>query len=76
MSSDESHNILAQINGELISKARQTLPPPGAGQRSEMQAEIDVPNIGRVRIKYRLNNSRRVKGSDWSWTAFFAEVVA
>lgn len=41
-----------------------------------MQAEVDVPDIGRVRIKYRLSSSSRGKWENWFWTAVFAEVVA
>lgn len=37
----------------LISKARQTLPPPDDGQPAEQQAEIDVLSLGPVRIEFR-----------------------
>ena len=75
MSFYEPNGILAKINGELISKAGQTLPPPDAGQPAELQAEIDVPTIGRVRIKYRLSSNLRGKWTNWFWSAYFAEVV-
>ena len=75
MSFYESNGILAKVPGELIARASQTLPPPGAGKPAELQAEMDVPDIDRVRIRYRLKNSTRGKWTNWFWTAFFAEVV-
>lgn len=76
MSIYDSNGILTKVPGELIARASETLPPPGAGKPAEMQAEIDVPDIGRVRIKYRLKSSTRRKWTNWFWTAVFAEVVS
>jgi len=73
MSFYEPNGILAKIPGELISRAGQTLPAPDDGQPAELHAEIDVPDVGRVR--YRLMSSRHHKHANWFWTAVFAELV-
>ena len=75
MSFYEPNGILAKIPGELISRAGQTLPAPDDGQPAELHAEIDVPDVGRVRVRYRLMSSRHHKHTNWFWTAVFAELV-
>ena len=75
MSFYEDNGILAKIPGELIALASHTLPQPSAGKPAELQAEIDVPEVGRVQIRYRLKNSTRGKWTNWFWTAVFAEVL-
>jgi hypothetical protein len=59
----------------LIAHASHTVPPPGAGKPAELHAEIDVPDIGRVRVRYRLMSSRHHKHTNWFWNACFAELV-
>ena len=69
------NGVLARIPGQLIALASQTLPQPSAGKPPELHAEVDVPEIGRVRIRFRLKNSTRGKWTNWFWTAVFAEAV-
>jgi len=52
MSFNESNGILAKIPGALVSRGMDGFPPAGDGQPAEMQGEVDVPDIGRVRIRY------------------------
>lgn len=75
MSFNESNGILAKIPGALVSRGMDGFPPAGDGQAAEMQGEVDVPDIGRVRIRYRLKCSRHHKNTHWFWGACFAELV-
>ena len=75
MSFNESNGILAKIPGALVSRGMDGFPPAGDGQATEMQGEVDVPDIGRVRIRYRRKCGATTKNTHWFWAAFFAEVV-
>lgn len=75
MSFYESNGILAKIPGALISKGSDALPPPSDGQPAEMSAMVDTPELGRVRITYKLSSSRHHKSRNWFWTAKFAEAA-
>jgi len=64
---DGSVTTTASWPGELIAHASHTLPPPGAGKPAGLHAEIDVPEIGRVRVRYRLMSGRHHKHTNWFW---------
>ena len=74
--SEDSNGILATLPGDLIGYASQDLPPPGAGQSSEVVVErLAGDPHGLVRIRFRLMRARRGKSTSWFWTAVHAERV-
>jgi len=67
--------ILGKVPGELISRAMGALPKPDAGQPEAITAEVDVPDIGRVRVRCQLTSSRHHRGRNWFWHAVHAELL-
>lgn len=74
MSFYKSSGILAKVPGDVIAQGSKGFPPPGDGQPTKMQVEVDH-YLGRVRITYELASSRHHKSTNWRWTATFAELV-
>lgn len=75
MAWNDSNCILGKVPGALISAAMQL---HGAAQSSsprEVVSEVDVPDVGRVRIKIRLMSSRHHRSTNWYWSAYFAELA-
>jgi hypothetical protein len=72
---DEDNGILAQIRGEYIARAANSLPPTMAGEDTYASVEIEVPGIGPVRIRFQLMSHRHGSGRSWFWTATFAELA-
>jgi hypothetical protein len=69
------NGILVKVRGDDIAAGSQLLPSAGPGQPPRLAAVVDTPNLGKVRITYRLNRSPRKKTGLWFWTACHAEVA-
>jgi hypothetical protein len=66
-------NLLAAVPGHLIGAASLTLPDPATSPVDELAAEVDAPDVGRVRITYRRRRIRHHRSSRWAWLAVRAE---
>jgi len=51
------------------------LPPAVAGEDTNANVQVDVPGIGRVRIRFVLHSSRKGRELHWFWTATYAELA-
>ena len=71
---DEDNGILAQIPGEHVARAGNLLPPAAAGEDSIATVLFEVPDVGYVRMRFKLMSSRRGKSRLWFWTATHAEL--
>ena len=65
MDIDLGVGILGKVPSAFIFEAMNSLPKPDAGQPDRMIAEVDVPEIGRVRVRCKLASSRYHKGRNW-----------
>lgn len=70
-----NNGILGKVPGALIAEAQQQHGVAGSSSPREVASEIDVPDVGRVRIKIRLMSSRHHRSTNWFWNAYFAEMV-
>lgn len=70
-----NNGILGKVPGALIAEAQQQHGPPGSSSPREVASEIDVPEVGRVRIKIQLKKSHHHRSTNWYWNAYFAELV-
>lgn len=75
MAWDDSNGILGKVPGALIAQAQQMQGVADSSSPSQVISEIDVPDVGRVRIKLRLNRARHHRSMHWYWNAYFAELV-
>ncbi|XXQ53903.1 hypothetical protein ACA040_002585 [Xenophilus aerolatus] len=75
MAWDDSNGILGKVPGALIAQAQQQHGVARSSSPSEVVSEIDVPDVGRVRIKIRLKSSRHHRATNYFWNAYFAEMV-
>lgn len=75
MNSD--NGILAQVGGTFIAEGTKFLSPPAAGEVEPERrfAVVDVPHLGPVRIRYRLNRYKHGRSWHWSWVAEHAETA-
>ena len=64
--SDE--NILSRVPGQYLAAALQTLPKAETAAVDTMEATIDVPGIGAVRVTAKRMKAKRGKVSHYSWT--------
>ncbi|AZS78754.1 hypothetical protein ELS24_10055 [Achromobacter spanius] len=69
------NGILAQVPGQFIAQASQTLPPAGTAEDRDYHAEIEAGHLGAVRITFRKQKLKRAKHSHWFWAAKRAEKV-
>ena len=69
---DDNNGILAQIPGDYVARAADTLPPAIADEDTHAVVVIGVPGLGRVRIKFQLLSSSHGR---WFWTATHAELA-
>lgn len=71
------NGILTRVLGQYIASGSQQLPPAGEDQQAqpERQVLVDLPDIGWVRITYRLNTYRHGKSRHWHWVAAHASHV-
>jgi hypothetical protein len=74
---NEKNGYLAYVGGQFISDGARQLPPPSEKEqaRPERVVTIEVPDLGAVRITYRLNTHRHGKSRHWHWLAVHAEEV-
>jgi hypothetical protein len=64
-----SDNLLARIPGQYAARALQTLPRAETAADELMEATIDVPGVGRVRITAKRFKHKRGKAVSYFWTA-------
>lgn len=72
---ESSNGVLTLVPGEIIGSASRQLPPAGKGQPETADAVVNVPNLGFVRITYRLNSYSHGRSKHWHWQAVRAERV-
>ena len=68
-----SENILARVPGQYLAQALNELPSAETAPAELMEATIDVPGLGTVRVTGRRMSHRRGKVRHWFWTAQKAE---
>ena len=75
MSTD--NGILAWVPGDCIGAAANQLPRAGQAQPDQRDADVvvEVPDLGAVRITFRLNAYRHGRSRLWHWTAVRADLV-
>lgn len=72
------NGILAYVGGPYVAQGSQMLPKACADEATNplRSVVLDVPDLGPVRITYRLNSYRhRAKSKFWHWVACHAEKV-
>lgn len=71
------NGILARVPGEYIAAGASTLPKAGADQEGELVrlVVVEVPDLGAVRISYRLRSYRHGRSRLWHWLAVRGDVV-
>lgn len=71
------NGVLARVPGQLIAAAARQLPPAAATEREApiRTAVVDVPDLGLVRITYRLNTYTHGRSRMWHWVATRADQV-
>lgn len=69
------NGILAQVPGQFIAQASQTLPPAGTAEDRDYDVEIDAGHLGAVRITFRKQKLKCAKHSHWFWLAQRADRV-
>jgi hypothetical protein len=62
------NGILERIGGQHVAQALQTLPPAQSSTAETIEAELEVPGIGRVRFTMRRCKSRKGKSSHYYWS--------
>jgi len=75
MDFDTDNGILRRIPGQFLSRAMNQLPRPDGGQPNLITTDVDVPNIGLVRVSCKLSSSKHHNSRNWFWNAFHAERV-
>jgi hypothetical protein len=69
-------NVLSRVPAKYIADALLTLPDPEiVSERAIMNAFVDVPGIGRVRITARRMKHRRGQSTHYFWTAESAVIA-
>lgn len=63
------NGILSRIPGQYISRALRTLPNAETATDEQMEATIDVPGIGAVRITAKRFRHKKGKAVMYFWTA-------
>lgn len=66
---------LTYVGYEHNGLGSKTLPPPGPGVKSPQMVDMDVPDLGRVRITYEAWTYRHHKSSNWAWRATWADKI-
>lgn len=69
------NGILAQVPGQFIAQASQTLPTAGTAEDRDYHAEIEAGHAGLVRVTFRRQKARRNKTTHWFWSARRADQV-
>ena len=69
------NGILAEVPGQYVAEAKQSLPPAATAEDRDYDVVIDAGHAGRVRIFFRKQKAKRGKFSHWFWAAKWAEKV-
>ncbi|RYH53915.1 MAG: hypothetical protein EON54_13315 [Alcaligenaceae bacterium] len=71
----EPNGVLGNIGISSLSAAFKQLPPPASGQPEKIQAVVEVPHVGSVRITFKLSCSKHHKNRNWFWAPVHAETI-
>ena len=66
-------NILARLRGEYVALAGRGLPEAGTSNLKQVEAKVEVPDIGWVRITFERMTHKRGKNSHTWWAAKYAQ---
>lgn len=69
----DDNGILEQVQGQYVAQAALTLPPAVTAEDRAYLVEIDAGHVGRVRIYFQKQKTKRGKFSHWFWQAKRAE---
>jgi hypothetical protein len=71
------NGILAYVGGPYIAQGSKMPPPAAESESSQPRRSVvlNVPDLGPVRITFRLNSYRHYKNRIWHWVAEHAERV-
>ena len=62
-------NILSKLRGQHVALAGQTLPDCATAKDTFREAEVDVPELGKVFILFKRFRSKHGKSITWFWAA-------
>ncbi len=68
-------NLLVTIPGQYIAQGSRNLPNADTSTDETLQAVVDVPNIGRVRLTYKRFSHKRSRSHYFFWTVESAELI-
>ena len=69
-------NILSRIRGEHISEASKALPDCKTAEHEFLEAEFDVPELGKVLFLFKRFRNKHGKSTNWFWSAQAAVMAA
>lgn len=69
------NGILAYVGGQYIAAGSAKLPAAKSSEPEERTAMLEVPDLGLVRITYRLNSYKHGRSRHWHWLAVKADRV-
>lgn len=72
------NGVLARVPGEFIAAGAKQLPVPSEAEAEapERVAVVNAPDLGDVRIAYRLRSYRHGRSRLWHWVAIRADQVS
>lgn len=72
-----ANGILAKVPGDWISRGMQQLPPAGPelAAQAVRVVQLQVPDLGAVRITYELRSHKRARSRSWFWAATHAKLI-
>lgn len=65
---EAGNGVLGRVPGDIVGAAGRQLPPAREGELKQREVVVDVPDLGRVRITYRLASHKR-RSMHWFWNA-------
>ena len=68
-------NLLVKIPGQYIAAGSRSLPNADTSKDETLQAIVDVPNIGRVRLTYTRFKHKKAKTTRFFWTVESGELI-
>jgi hypothetical protein len=71
---DDENGILSKIPGQYVAVANQILPKAETAQDDTMQAVVEVPGFGHVRLTFKRLRHKRGKSVHYFWCANRAEL--
>lgn len=73
---DAGNGILARVAGDHIARGMQMLSTPDAGlPQADRDVVLEVPDLGAVKVTYRLKSHKRGRSRRWFWVAVRADRI-